>query len=81
MFNNLLTYNEGDSCYIGTILETLADHSNLYPVGCDPFGNYICLDLRRGGVVFYDHEEDGIIGIDVSSNPELFEGLLSELPA
>ena len=76
ILNNLFDYNEGELCYVSIALDAVGEHPGLCPVGRDPFGNYICLDLCCGGVVFYDHEEDDVIGIDVSSNPELFEGLL-----
>lgn len=28
----------------------------LLPIGTDGNGNYVCLDLKEGGILFYDHE-------------------------
>ena len=36
-------------------LDVIAD-KDLFPFAIDSFGNYICLNLRDGEVVFWDHE-------------------------
>lgn len=33
---------------------------NILPFGIDPFGNYICYNVKNGNIVFYDHEDDSI---------------------
>ena len=47
--------NEDDTDNVFTALGAIED-TNLFPFGIDPFGNYICLNLSDGIVVFWDHE-------------------------
>jgi hypothetical protein len=53
------------------LLDSDVDKS-LFPIGCDPFGNFICYDTRRRGYAFIDHESGNVEGIVSSSNPDLF---------
>ena len=52
MFKTLLSYNPKD---IETIYKVYREGSDtmfiemkLYPIASDPFGNFICVDLRQG---------------------------------
>lgn len=49
--------NEQGTDTVFTALQTIRD-KNLLPFAIDPFGNYICLDLKKNIVVFWDHEFD-----------------------
>lgn len=57
--------NEEDTDTIFTALTAVAD-KNLLPFAIDPFGNYICLDLKKGEVVFWDHETGSASTTDTS---------------
>lgn len=53
----ILSFNKGekDTDTVFTALEVIED-KNLLPFAIDSFGNYICLELKSGEVVFWDHE-------------------------
>lgn len=53
----VLSFNKGetDTDTIFTALEVIKDNT-MMPFAIDPFGNYICYDLDRKEVVFWDHE-------------------------
>ena len=57
----VLSFNHGesDTDSVFTALSVIAD-SNLIPFGIDPFGNYICYDLKEKRVVFWNHETDKV---------------------
>ena len=40
-------------------LEAIKD-KNLLPFAIDPFGNYICYQLDRKQIVYWDHESDEV---------------------
>ena len=39
---------------------TIGFEKNVIPFGIDPFGNYICYNLKDKTIVFFDHEEDSL---------------------
>ena len=53
----ILSFNreETDTDTVFTALEAIEDRK-LMPFAIDAFGNYICLDLGKCEVVFWDHE-------------------------
>ena len=51
--------NEEDTDTVFTALSIIED-KNLMPFAIDSFGNYICLDLSKDNVVFWDHETDDV---------------------
>lgn len=71
----ILSFNkdEKDTDTVYTALEVIKDE-NLFPFAIDPFGNYICMNLKIGEVVFWDHETG-----DVSSTEKNLEELLKSL--
>lgn len=71
----VLSFNrdEEDTDTIFTALTAVAD-KNLLPFAIDPFGNYICLDLKKGDVIFWDHET-GNASIADTSLPDFLAGL------
>jgi|GEM_PF-1437944 len=74
LFNRLFSYN-GDLCAVKAAFSRVEDYPMLFPIGSDSFGNLICLNLGRGDIVFFDHETDEIVAVDVTSNPGLFGDL------
>ena len=74
VFKSLLSYNSGD---IETIYDIypVFEKMNLFPIGSDSAGNYVCYDLNSKLMVLYIHEEEsteritlfeamGILGIE-----------------
>ena len=53
----MLSFNKGekDTDTVFSALDVITD-SNLFPFAIDPFGNYICLDIKNGEVAFWEHE-------------------------
>lgn len=66
----ILSFNKGerDTDTVFTALEVIGD-KRMLPFAIDPFGNYICLNLENGEVVFWDHETRNIF----STNQNLYE--------
>lgn len=65
--------NEEDTDTVFTALSIIED-KNLMPFAIDSFGNYICLDLSKDNVVFWDHETD-----DVFSTGKNIESFMDSL--
>ena len=59
VFGSVLSCNKSDDDAVFKALDVVQD-KNLFPFGIDPFGNYICLNLKSEEVVFWDHETDRI---------------------
>ena len=59
VFGSVLSFNKSDDDTVFKALDVVQD-KNLFPFGIDPFGNYICLNLKSEEVVFWDHETDRI---------------------
>ena len=59
VFGSVLSFNKSDDDTVFKALDVVQD-KNLLPFGIDPFGNYICLNLKSEEVVFFDHETDRI---------------------
>ena len=57
----ILSFNkdEQDTDTVYTALEVIED-KNLFPFAIDSFGNYICMDLEKEEVVFWDHESSNV---------------------
>jgi len=57
----ILSFNKGepDTDTVFTALKTVNDR-NLLPFAIDPFGNYICYDVNKSIVVFWNHETNEI---------------------
>jgi hypothetical protein len=62
VFSNLLNYNKASRTNIFVMYDLFISdnekHSELFPFARDPFGNYICFDMRTDpwAVVFWNHE-------------------------
>ena len=59
VFGAVLSFNKSDDDTVFGALNVV-HNKNLFPFGIDPFGNYICLDLKSEEVVFWDHETERI---------------------
>ena len=61
----ILSFNrdEADTDTVFTALSVIQD-KNLMPFAIDSFGNYICLDIAEGVVVFWDHETGEVYQTD-----------------
>lgn len=59
VFGAVLSFNKADDDTVFEALDVVKD-KNIFPFGIDPFGNYICLNLKSEEVVFWDHETDRI---------------------
>lgn len=55
--------NEADTDTVFTALSVI-DNKSLMPFAIDPFGNYICMDLQKCTVVFWDHETGDVFSTD-----------------
>ena len=73
IFGGFLSFNKDDDDNVFSALKCVRD-KNLLPFGIDPFGNYICFDLIKNIVVFWDHET----GESVSTEKNL-KNFLDEL--
>ena len=51
----ILSFNKGDSDSVFTALDIIEDQ-RIVPFAIDPFGNYICLNLKNKEVIFWNHE-------------------------
>ena len=71
----ILSFNrdEKDTDTIFTALSAIKNR-DLFPFAIDPFGNYICYDIEKCVVVFWDHETD-----EVSSTEKDFDDFLTDL--
>lgn len=71
----ILSFNrdEKDTDTVFTAL-SVVENRDLLPFAIDPFGNYICYDVKKGVVVFWDHETD-----EVSSTAQDFDDFLMGL--
>lgn len=58
----ILSFNKGeaDTDTVYTALRAIED-KNLMPFAIDPFGNYICYDIKSSTVIFWDHETNGVL--------------------
>ena len=65
--------NEQDTDTVYTALKAI-ENKNLFPFAIDPFGNYICLDLSSGEIVFWNHET-GVVDSTGKQLNAFFEGL------
>lgn len=65
-------YDESDTDTVFTALNVIKD-KNLLPFAIDPFGNYICYDIPKSVVVFWNHETNTVS----STNMDLDEFLSS----
>ncbi len=63
VFKSLLSYNTNDMETIYTVYPQFADRREIYPIGTDPAGNYICYDIAKEKFVFLDHETDHTVEI------------------
>lgn len=75
VFGAILSFNknEEDTDTVFTALEVI-DNKMLFPFAIDPFGNYICMNLTKKEVVFWNHETG-----DISSTGKSLEDLLNNL--
>ena len=75
VFGAVLSFNknEQDIDSVFTALEVVKD-KKIIPFAIDPFGNYICLDVNSGVVVFWNHETEAFY----SSNKDL-ESFINDL--
>lgn len=39
---------------------TIDFEKDIVPFGIDPFGNYICYNVKDSTIIFFDHEEDSL---------------------
>ena len=55
----ILSFNRND-VDVDTVYTALGaiEDKNLLPFAIDPFGNYLCYDLKESAVVFWNHESD-----------------------
>lgn len=53
----ILSFNkeEEDTDTVYTALEVITD-KDFFPFAIDPFGNYICMNLKNEEIVFWNHE-------------------------
>ena len=56
VFKALLSYNINDLESIYSIYPAVFNDTNLYPIGTDPAGNYVCYDYVNKKFMFLDHE-------------------------
>ena len=65
-----LSFNKGevDTDSADTAFSVIEDQ-NLFPFGIDPFGNYICYDLEKNVVVFWDHENGKVSSSEMGLMP------------
>lgn len=68
VFGAVLSFDSGETqkATVYQAMDTVQDKT-LLPFATDPFGDYICLSLENGSVVFWDHETDEktCVGSDV----------------
>lgn len=59
----VLSFNKGeeDTDTVFTALDVI-ESKDLMPFAIDPFGNYICMDIKNNEIVFWDHETDDVYG-------------------
>lgn len=75
VLGSILSFNrdEADTDTVFTALSVIKDR-DLFPFAIDPFGNYICYDIKKAVVVFWNHETD-----EVSSTNKDLEDFLAGL--
>ncbi len=63
----VLSFNKGeeDTDTVFTALDVI-ENKNLMPFAIDPFGNYICMDIKNNEIVFWDHETDDVYSTEKS---------------
>jgi cell wall assembly regulator SMI1 len=83
VFSNLLNYNKMSETNIFIMYDLFMSdnekHSELFPFAGDPFGNYICFDMRTDPwvVVFWNHEVGADDAVDaVADSFTEFLGML-----
>ena len=59
VLKKLLSYNEDDTENIYDAIDFLQGQKDLFPIGSDPFGNFICLE-NSNKIVFFNHETNEI---------------------
>lgn len=62
----ILSFNKKDDECVDSVFTALQVIKDKYivPFGIDPFGNYICYDVKKNVVVFWNHENDKVISLD-----------------
>lgn len=73
VFGAVLSFNEGepDTDSVFTALKMIED-KRVFPFAIDPFGNYICVNLEKETILFWNHET----GSYFSTEKELSEFLM-----
>lgn len=52
----ILSFNKEDEADSVFLALNVVDDKNLLPFAIDPFGNFICLDIKDNTVVYWNHE-------------------------
>ena len=75
VFGAVLCFNRGveDADSVFTALDVIED-TNLLPFAIDPAGNYICINVDSGNVIYWDHEADAVTELDMK-----LDGFVSSL--
>lgn len=60
VFKSLLSYNKNDLETIYMVYPGIFKEKELYPLGSDAAGNFICFDLNEEKYVLYNHENDAV---------------------
>ncbi len=56
VFKSLLSYNENDLETVYRIYPDVFQGTQLYPIGSDPAGNFICYDINQKNYTLWNHE-------------------------
>ena len=60
VFKSLLSYNEHDLETVYSVYPDLFIDTQLFPVGSDAAGNFICYNRENGKICLYNHETDTV---------------------
>lgn len=60
VFKALLSYNENDAENIYAVYPDLFVGTDLYPIGTDSSGNFICFNLKQHDYVLLNHETNNV---------------------
>ena len=63
VFKSLLSYNEHDLETVYSVYPDLFIDTQLFPVGTDAAGNFICYDYKKGKLCLYNHETEEVESI------------------
>lgn len=63
VFKSLLSYNENDPETVYHVYPEIFQGTQLYPIGSDPAGNFICYDMNKKYYCLWNHETNTSIAI------------------